>query len=167
MEIAIWAFVFAIVFVSGYTDIRYGRVFNWVTYPAALVGIGLNGLHAGPRGLLFGVEGLAVGFGLMLLPYLISLVGGGDVKLLAAVGAFLGPTNALWVAAFGCIAGGVVAVGLLLKRRQLRPTLIGLVALPVTGITSFVKEKGDFPFALNFALGAIILRLLLSLGAMQ
>jgi prepilin peptidase CpaA len=103
----------------------------------------------------------------MLIPYLMALVGGGDVKLLAAVGAFLGPANALWVAAFGCIAGGVVAIGFLLKRRQLVPTLINLTALPVTGITSFIKEKGDFPFAMNFALGAIILRLLLSLGTMQ
>lgn len=167
MEIAIWAFVCAIVFVSGYTDVKYGRVFNWVTYPAALVGLGLNGIYMGPRGLLFGVEGLAVGFGLMLIPYLIDVVGGGDVKLLAAVGAFLGPTHTLWVAALGCIVGGVVAIGLLLKRRQLMPTLINLVALPITGITSFVKEKGDFPFALNFALGVIVLRLLMSMGAMQ
>jgi prepilin peptidase CpaA len=166
MEIAIWAFVFAIVFVSGYTDVKYGRVFNWVTYPAALVGIGLNGFQTGPRGLLFGVEGLAVGFGVMLIPYLMALVGGGDVKLLAAVGAFLGPTNVLWVAALGCIAGGVVAIGLLLWRRQLVPTLINLLALPITGITSYVKEKGGFPFALNFALGAVILRLLMSTGAM-
>ena len=166
MVIAIWAFVFIMVFTSSYTDIKYGRVFNWVTYPAALVGIALNGFQMGPRGLLFGVEGLAVGFGVMLIPDLISLVGGGDVKLLAAVGAFLGPTNVLWVAAFGCIAGGVVALGLLVKRRLLVPTLINLTALPMTGITSFVKEKGDFPFALNFALGAVILRLLMGIGAM-
>ncbi len=166
MAIAIWAVVFIIVFSSGYTDIRYGRVFNWVTYPAAVLGIALNGIYLGPRGLLFGVEGLAVGFGLMLIPYLISLVGGGDVKLLAAVGAFLGPTNVLWVAAFGCIAGGVVALGLLLKRRLLVPTLINLTALPMTGITSFVKERADFPFALNFALGAVALRVLMSTGMM-
>jgi prepilin peptidase CpaA len=47
----------------------------------------------------------------VFLPFfLLKWIGGGDVKLMAAIGAWLGPVSALWVAAFGALAGGPLAV---------------------------------------------------------
>ena len=47
-------------------------------------------------------------------------MGAGDVKLLAAIGAWLGPWGAVWTALYGAVAGGVMAVAVALARRYAR-----------------------------------------------
>jgi prepilin peptidase CpaA len=46
----------------------------------------------------------------MFLPFALRGLGAGDVKLVAALGAWLGPMNALWLAVYATIAGGVLAL---------------------------------------------------------
>lgn len=67
------------------------RIPNVLTVPAALLGLTYHGLTAGGHGLLLALAGLAIGFALLLLPWLMGGGGMGDVKLLAALGAWLGP----------------------------------------------------------------------------
>ena len=57
-----------------------------------------------------------VGLLLFLPLFALRAMGGGDVKLLAAFGAWLGPVLVFWVAVYGAIAGGVLALLLVLWR---------------------------------------------------
>jgi hypothetical protein len=49
-----------------------------------------------------------------IVPFALGGLGGGDVKLLAAIGAWLGPAGAFWVALYAGVAGGVMALGVAL-----------------------------------------------------
>jgi prepilin peptidase CpaA len=94
-------------------DLRRRRVPNWLT--AAGAGGGLAcAATGGWHGLGMAVAGAAAGF-LVLLPFhLCGAMGGGDVKLMAAYGAFLGPSGILLAALFAGLFGGLCAAGALL-----------------------------------------------------
>jgi prepilin peptidase CpaA len=66
------------------------------------------------------VAGLATGLLLFLPLYLAGGMGGGDVKLMAAVGAFAGPALAFQIALATCIAGGALSLGFLTAPRVTR-----------------------------------------------
>src|SRR4051794_39769429 len=79
-------------------DYRSQKIPNWLTLPAALLGIGFHLLA--PEGIgPMALAGFAVGFSLLLLPWILGGGGMGDVKMLAALGAWLGPVGIL--VAFG------------------------------------------------------------------
>ena len=68
-------------------DMREHRVPNYLTVPAALLGLAYHGLMPGGWGFGVAAAGFGVGFALLLLPWLFGGGGMGDVKLLAALGA--------------------------------------------------------------------------------
>ena len=104
--------VLALIVVAGvFYDLRERRIPNWLTVPALGVGLVLQGLQRGPEGLLIGLGGAAAGLALLALPFALGWVGGGDLKLLAAIGALMGAPFALWTLIFASAAAGVMAVG--------------------------------------------------------
>lgn len=89
-------------------DIRTQRIPNYLTLGTAVAGLGFQlGCH-GWGGLWSGFLGLVLGFGLLLTPYLLKGMGAGDVKALAALGAWLGPRNTLFLFIYMGIAGGLL-----------------------------------------------------------
>lgn len=108
---------------AGIADLRTRRI------PNALVGAGLAGGLA-LNGFLYGSSGLvqsAKGMGLAMLVYLplfaLRAMGGGDTKLMAAVGATVGPANWLGIFLITALLGGVVAVVVVLLSKRLGGTL--------------------------------------------
>ncbi|MFV1959997.1 MAG: prepilin peptidase, partial [Planctomycetota bacterium] len=95
MEVGRLVFDLPLLLVLGlavWTDVRDGKVYNRLTYPAALLGLVLNATVRPPGvGLGQASLGLAVGFIPLFLAFAVGGLGGGDVKLMGAVGAFLGP----------------------------------------------------------------------------
>src|SRR3954447_22625979 len=71
-------------------DLRSGKIPNALTYPACIFGLGLSIAEGGGLGLTNSLAGLAVGFLPFFVLYLSGGLGGGDVKLMAAVGALMG-----------------------------------------------------------------------------
>lgn len=65
---------------------------------------------SGPAGAKMSALGLVVGLGLLFIPWMLGGIGGGDVKLLAALGAWLGPKGILFATLYGGLAGGVIAL---------------------------------------------------------
>jgi len=91
--------------VCGYTDFKTGYIYNKVTLPMILAGICYS-IYASQ--LKEALLGLALGFLILLICALMGGVGGGDVKLAAALGAWFG-TDVLWVLLLGsffCIIWG-------------------------------------------------------------
>ena len=99
------------------------RIPNWLTASGVLVGLGFNLLLYGAMGLRSAGLGLAIAFGVYFVFYLLRAMGAGDVKLMAALGALVGP--AYWFSLFvlSSLLGAVFALILLLSKGQLRKTL--------------------------------------------
>lgn len=72
------------------TDARMHRIPNYLTVPAAVLGLVYHTVSPDGAGPLASLAGFGVGFALLLLPWLLGGGGMGDVKLLAALGAWLG-----------------------------------------------------------------------------
>lgn len=101
-------------------DVRTRRIPNYLTLGIAVTGLLYSLLSHGWMGLLSGVLGLALGFGFLLLPYLLGGMGAGDVKALAALGTWLGPWGTVFLFCYMGIAGGLMALGVLLWKGLLR-----------------------------------------------
>lgn len=99
---------------ASWIDYAQRRVPNWLNAAIAATGLVLQGLcfgWYGPQGGVgWGLLGLLVGFGVLILPWLMHGMGAGDVKLMAAIGCWLGPWLTLVSFAVGALVGGVVAV---------------------------------------------------------
>ena len=92
------------------TDFRSRRIPNVLTFGASAAAFVFWAVSGGPTGLGFSVAGWLVGCLLFLPWFLLRGMGGGDVKLLAALGAWAGPGTALWIALYAAVAGGVFAI---------------------------------------------------------
>jgi prepilin peptidase CpaA len=100
---------------ASWTDYTQRRVPNWLNAALATLGLAAQGLafgwyQHGVGGVGWGLLGLTVGLGVLILPWLMHGMGAGDVKLMAAIGCWLGPWLALLSFAVGGIIGGAVAV---------------------------------------------------------
>jgi prepilin peptidase CpaA len=114
MTSSFWA-VICLVMVPGilwasWIDYKQRRVPNWLN--AAIAGAGLlaQAWFFGLHGVTAGLLGLVVGFACLIIPWLMHGMGAGDVKLMMAIGVWLGPWHTLISFAVGVVVGGVIAV---------------------------------------------------------
>ncbi|HLK67134.1 MAG TPA: prepilin peptidase [Bryobacteraceae bacterium] len=100
-------------------DLRRGVISNWTSLTALAGGLIYHIVHQGWIGLAMSSGGALIGFTVFLVFYCMGGLGGGDVKLMAAFGALLGPSGALTAAILAAVSGGILAAGsLLFSRRQ-------------------------------------------------
>jgi prepilin peptidase CpaA len=102
--------VVAVGAVACFTDLRSRRIPNALTFGAAAAGLLYHIINGGWQGLVTASSGWAVGVVAFMIPFALGGLGAGDVKLLAALGAWLGPSETAWVALYTGIAGGVLAI---------------------------------------------------------
>jgi prepilin peptidase CpaA len=155
----------AVALTAGVTDWRWRRIPNWLTVPAAAVGILLNSVAWRWAGLKSSAEGLGLGL-LLLFPFvLIRALGAGDWKLAGAVGAFLGPNELLVVLALGVVIAGVMALVLVIQKRRFGEMLRNIrrllfaLATGHAGHPAVSLDNPDslkVPFGVAVALAAII-----------
>jgi prepilin peptidase CpaA len=141
------------------TDLLTHRIPNALTAPTLAIGLILQALSEGQAGILFALAGMSVGLAALLPFYLLRGMGAGDVKLMAAVGSFLGPLGALHAAAVTLVLGALLGVSVMVGRRfalarapaaRLAEVLHGSGPAPA----SVRKEK--FPYAVAIAGGAVV-----------
>jgi prepilin peptidase CpaA len=101
--------------IAAWTDIRTGRIPNSLNFTVMLLAL-LLGLLSGEWlwGVLPVLQGLLIGGGLLMPLYFLRLMGAGDVKLMAALGALVGWPVIGWVALFSLMWAGLLSVGLAL-----------------------------------------------------
>jgi prepilin peptidase CpaA len=150
-------FLLSVVMAVG--DVRTRRIPNYLTLATALAGLLVQTLVSGWSGLLQGFGGLAMGFSLMLILYILGGMGAGDVKALAALGAWLTPWTSLSVFCYMAMAGAIIALGMLIWQgalwQFLRQTWFGLVNLVLTG-TFFQGEPSTQASAATMPYGVAI-----------
>ena len=121
------AFVVAFVLGTGLagciSDLRTRRIPNTLTFGSALAALAIHAATAGPWGFVASLGGWLTGVAIFFPPYALGGMGAGDVKLLAALGAWLGPHETVWLALYTALAGGVLAVVVGLARGYLRQAL--------------------------------------------
>jgi prepilin peptidase CpaA len=105
------------------TDLRSRRIPNVLTFGAAAAALVYGGVTGGWSGLGSAVLGWLIGAVAFIVPFALGGLGGGDVKLLAAIGAWLGPIGAIWVALYTGVAGGIMAVAVALASGYLRKAI--------------------------------------------
>jgi prepilin peptidase CpaA len=108
------------------TDVRSRRIPNVLTFGSAFAALIFHTVTAGSSGLLTALAGWGLGIAFFFPPFALGGMGGGDVKLLGALGAWLGPGLAMWVALYAGLAGGVLALAAALATGYLRQALANL-----------------------------------------
>jgi prepilin peptidase CpaA len=118
--------------IAALTDLRKFKVHNVLTLPLLLSGLVYHSVVAGlsdagwTAGLLNSLLGVLSGAGILLLCYLIGGMGAGDVKLMAALGAWLGVPFTFYVFVASSLAAGLYAVVLIVACGRLRETWVNL-----------------------------------------
>ena len=97
-------------------DLRTATIPNWLAAAGAGAGLACGFWTGGMGGLGLSAAGAAAGFTVFLLFHWLGGLGGGDVKLMAAFGALLGPAGVLEAAVLAAIAGGLLAAAVCLWR---------------------------------------------------
>lgn len=145
------------------SDLRVRRIPNSITVPTALAGLVYHTCAPHGHGVLFALAGLGVGFALLLIPALLGGGGMGDVKLLAALGVWLGPLGIL-VAFAGSVVGAaamavVVMIGHTLQQgliatrgKYLATSPVGSVVEDPENRLKQAKKRRVVPFAVPVAL---------------
>ena len=142
-------------------DFSTRRVPNALTLSVAAVGIlaAASGVVKLPPGMA--LVGFLTGFVVMLPGHVFGRTGGGDVKLMAALGTWLGPSMIFKAFLYSAIAGGLLALFVAVRRGRMRETLRGTVQL-VAARSAAKKEveavdrDNRFPFAPAIAAGSVL-----------
>ncbi|HOX45234.1 MAG TPA: A24 family peptidase [Myxococcota bacterium] len=159
-EIALDGLLLLVCAAGAFTDLRRHVIPDWLTFPAIGLGLLLRGLFFGlggvfDAGLVSALFGGVVGF---LVFGLFAIwgkgMGGGDVKLMTAVGALAGFLHGLTCVMCTALVGAVLALGLLLAKRKLLSTAKGLwrrvFTTPREG-----EDRITLPYGLPIALGVV------------
>jgi prepilin peptidase CpaA len=105
------------------SDWRARRIPNWLTVAGFVAGCALNAYTGGWPGLGHALAGAALAFLIHMPLFLLRASGGGDVKLMTALGAILGPHDWLVLFIVSAVLGGVMALVVILWRGALGRTL--------------------------------------------
>ncbi len=106
-----------------YFDLTRRRIPNYLTIPAMVWGLLSYAVDSGWTGLWESLLGLLAGIGIFVIPFLLGGMGGGDVKLMGAIGALTGLRFLVAAAILSVIFGGAMAVAVLLARGRF-PALV-------------------------------------------
>lgn len=129
----------ALLCAATFTDLRWRRIPNYLTFPAIMIGLVLYLLAGGWKGLLLSLSGAVLAPSMLSLAHGGKGLGMGDIKLSMALGALLGP------------AVGAVAM------------LLSMIAGAGVAMVWMIKETGMFGYgALNKILGRVLSKELIS-----
>lgn len=142
-------------------DLRTRRIPNALTATMAGAGIGLAAAGISGLSLAAAVLGLVIGFALMLPRHLLGPTGAGDVKLMGAVGAIVGPALVFKAFLFTAVVGGVLALVVAIQRGRLSATLSAtarMIATPgeTPGLIRAASPSSRFAYGPAIAIGSVL-----------
>lgn len=149
--------VFLLIF-SAFTDMRERKIPNIITLPAIAVGIILNFMDIGFNGLIYSFSGMVFGLTVFIIPFSLGMLGAGDVKLMAAIGALMGWKFAVLSTLFSAIAGLFVVVGYLIYKKKFIEYLKVILAFFLKPIINYLSIKIGVDFHKNMKISSYNLK---------
>ena len=153
-------------FAACVTDVRSRRIPNLLTFGAAAAGIAVHSSIGGWGGFQTASTGWLAGTALFLPMFVLGGMGAGDVKLLAALGAWLGPRDAFWMAVYGSMAGGAIAFAVAVRHGYLTVAFRNLGTLlhywwlagprPLPGVSLEHNTGPRLAYAIPIFIGTVI-----------
>jgi prepilin peptidase CpaA len=173
-----YSILLALLLIACVSDCRSLRIPNWLTIGGSTFALLYSWVLPFSPQLGFGwaLGGLALGLCFMLPLYMLGVMGAGDVKLMAMVGAFLGLTPTLYAVLFVFVCGGLSALAYSAWRhalpqllRNVQRKLQSLLVSTVGGTVAHAPRAGRpsvgrMPYALSIALGTLLFLLARQLG---
>lgn len=147
-------------------DLRTRRIPNVLTFGAAVAALVFHAAMAGTTGVMTTAGGWLLGVALFFPFFALGGLGAGDVKLLGAIGAWLGPGVVLPVGMYSALAGGIFAIVVALRTGYLGQALHNLKFLgtfwltvglkPAEGLTLEQKTTPRLAYALPMFVGLLV-----------
>jgi prepilin peptidase CpaA len=165
--VAVVWLVSAILVEAAIIDGRQLRVPNWLTFHFALGGLAFAYWSGGSQALLWSLAGAGVGLATLLPLYAIGGMGAGDVKLMAGLGAWMGPSLTLGAFVASALAGGVLGLAMIVASGELIHHwvmfhTIGHEILSIRNPSELAQRAGArkpqmtlLPYGIPIALGSI------------
>jgi len=174
--VSIFAFVVTTVMavVAAVIDFRRFRVPNVLTFPLCISGLVFHAVVHGMAGLQHSAGGIAAGIFILLIFYILGVMGAGDVKLLAAVGAWIGGANTVYVFCVAGLVTGVHSLIVLAWQRRLRevPAMFQVTLIQVLTLGRHIastesaslsarvqrpdRHRYVMPFGVMIAIGVVV-----------
>jgi prepilin peptidase CpaA len=140
-----------------YSDVKQGRIPNALTYPAILLGFALAVATGGMPTLISSLQGFALGFIVLFLGMMFGGIGGGDVKLAAALGALTGLSTTILGLLYMGLLAGAMALGIMIWKGKLLRSLRNMWRYIFTSLVPFLEpEQLDEQNSDAFPLGVAI-----------
>lgn len=165
MDVYLAVGVIVCVGIAAAVDVQRGRIPNGLTYAAIAVGLASRAVSGGWRSLLDGLGAGLIGGGVFFIFFLVRGMGAGDVKLMAAVGVWSGLRQLPAVMIATALAGGILALGMMLIHKRASTTLRNVGSLfrfhlmsglaPHPEINLQNPQALRLPYALAIAAGTI------------
>jgi prepilin peptidase CpaA len=159
----ICAFVFATA--GSVEDVRIRKIPNSLTYFGVIAALCIRFFVLGWPGLRDGLIGTLIGGGVFFFLFIVGGMGGGDVKLMAAVSAFAGVTQIVNLLIAAAIGGGAMAFVVMLYRQRVLTTIRNTIVLLQHHLTTGLRPHPDLnvrqthsvrvPFAPAIAIGTL------------
>jgi prepilin peptidase CpaA len=156
------AAIFLLAAVASVTDVARGRIYNWLTLPLMLAALIFATVTQGWSGLAHSLLGLALGLLLYGWMFWLGVLGGGDIKLLMAFGAWGGAQYVGEVALMGILLGGLMSILMLLFQghlvnfgKKLYRFILSLAVKELEVEMVQVNRKLTMPFGVPISVAAV------------
>jgi prepilin peptidase CpaA len=165
-QLVTFAPLIALLTLTAAIDVRARRIPNWLTIPMAATGLAQSLLASSHLGPWQSLAGIGAGFGLTFVMFFLRAMGGGDVKLFAGIGAWLGPVGVFHVFLVETLLGMMIVVAQAIWGRRLRTLLRGsalvVMSAAASGDLSAPDEQGEqamrkrLPFAVPTLVAVVL-----------
>lgn len=143
------AVTYPVILFALYFDLKFRRIPNWLTTGAACLGLVLQLALNGGAGLRDSLLGSVLGLCVLLPLFMFGKFGGGDLKLLAAIGALRGVAFLGRALLLGAASGGLFAVATLLMHREFAFAAYGLAS-------NTYRSQRTYPYSPAIAIGVLL-----------
>ncbi len=167
-ELTMFAAIVPAACYASWHDYRHHRVPNWLNIAILLGGLSAQTYWFGWPGVQTAMLGVSVGLGSLVLFWAMNAMGAGDVKFMAAMGAWLGPQMTFHAVLAGCLLGGLIAFAMILYQRRWAQATVN-VGVMLTKVSSLKTAFGEFgsvrelsdqdsvlPYAIPLSIGTLV-----------